>query len=228
MVDAVLLEWEGVLADTSVARRDAMTHALGAEGVHLDEHDVAECCDGMDLVSAAHAAVIRAGRNDVVLADMVALRARRVFAKRLGKGLTLKPGAHDFAERLCLGARTAVVTCASRSETEFVLRLAGLDGVVATIVAVGDQEDLASVAARFSNAMQQLARVRPVRADHVVALVSSQHGIHAARAAGVHVVAVGVEPHVAVEADGVLASIESVSLNEIARVAGIAGVEQRP
>ena len=36
MVDAVLLEWEGVLADTGVARRESLLRALADEGVLLN------------------------------------------------------------------------------------------------------------------------------------------------------------------------------------------------
>src|SRR6185369_13324043 len=72
MVDAVLLEWEGVLADTSVARREALLRALAEEGVQYE-----------------------ALETDPALADLVALRATRAFAERIGKGLVLLPGARE-------------------------------------------------------------------------------------------------------------------------------------
>ena len=116
MLDAVLLEWEGVLADTTVARREAMRRALADEGVQSD-----------------------ALGGDPALADLVALRATRAFAERIGKGLVLLPGARAFVERVQIASRVAIVTSATRAETEFMLRLAGLDGAVATIVSADDR-----------------------------------------------------------------------------------------
>jgi beta-phosphoglucomutase-like phosphatase (HAD superfamily) len=226
MVDAVLLEWEGVLADTTAARRDAMLQALREEGVHFDPVRLAECCDGLDVTSAARAAVADTGRDDVVLAELIAMRARRAFAERVSKGLTLHPGARLFAERIAIGARTAIVTSASRSETAFLLRLAGLEATTATVLTSDDTTDSAPSAALYRKAMEQLGRVRPVRPERTIALVSTPRGIRAARAAGVHTVAVHVAAHVAVDADGVLAALMTSSLDDVARAAGIETAER--
>src|SRR3954470_4388223 len=58
MVDAVLLEWEGVLADTAAARCDAMLSALREESVHFDPSNFVEYCDGLDVSAAAAAATV--------------------------------------------------------------------------------------------------------------------------------------------------------------------------
>jgi beta-phosphoglucomutase-like phosphatase (HAD superfamily) len=228
MVDAVLLEWEGVLADTAAARCDAMLSALREESVHFDPSNFVEYCDGLDVSAAAAAATASTGRPDPVLADLVAMRARRSFAERLGKGFTLLPGAAGFAERLAVGTRVAFVTSASRSETDFVLRLTNLEASIATIVTSDDILEPSPSATAYRRALQQLARVRPTRGDHVVAIVSTLRGIRAARAAGVRTIAVNVPAHVAVEADGVIGSLTSATLDDVARAAGIESVGQRP
>ena len=201
MLDAVLLEWEGVLADTTVARREAMRRALADEGV---QHDA--------LV------------GDPALADLVALRATRAFAERIGKGLVLLPGARAFVERVQIASRVAIVTSATRAETEFMLSLAGLDGAVATIVSADDMLD---GVATFERAIAQLARVRPVKRDHVVALASTSSALHAARAADVRTIAVAAPAHVALDANGALSSIDGVTVADLARLAGIATMEHR-
>jgi beta-phosphoglucomutase-like phosphatase (HAD superfamily) len=226
MVDAVLLEWEGVLADTAAARRDALLVALREESVHVDPDSVSECCDGCDVTSGARAALHVAGRDDPVLVELVAMRARRAFAERLGRGLTLYPGARRFTERLSLSTRVAIVTSASRSETEFLLRLAGLEASVATVVTSDDVLDGAPSSTSHRKAMEQLSRVRTVRPDRVVALVASSRGIRAARAGGVHTVAMNVPAHVAVEADGTVSSLDALTADDIARAAGIESVGQ--
>jgi len=201
MLDAVLLEWEGVLADTTVARREAMRRALADEGVQPDA-----------LV------------GDPALADLVALRATRAFAERIGKGLVLLPGARAFVERVQIASRVAIVTSATRAETEFMLSLAGLDGAVATIVSADDMLD---GVATFERAIAQLARVRPVKRDHVVALASTSSALHAARAADVRTIAVAAPAHVALDANGALSSIDGVTVADLARLAGIATMEHR-
>ncbi len=228
MVDAVLLEWEGVLADTCEARRDALLGALREEGVHFEPARFNECCAGFDVTTAAQIALREAGRDDVVLAELIAIRARRAFAERLGKGLTLRPGAVTFAERLSISARTAIVTSASRAETDFLLRLSGLEAAVTMVVSCDDVLEGAPSATSYRKALMQLSRVRPVRSERTIALVSTAHAIRAARAAGVRCVAAGLPAHVALEADGVIGSLADVTLDDIARAAGVETAEQRP
>jgi beta-phosphoglucomutase-like phosphatase (HAD superfamily) len=201
MVDAVLLEWEGVLADTSVARREALLRALAEEGVQYE-----------------------ALETDPALADLVALRATRVFAERIGKGLVLLPGAREFVERIQLASRVAIVTSATRAETEFVLRLSGLDAAISTIVS---SDDMLEGSATYERAIAQLARVRPIKRDHIIALASASPAVRAARAAGIHTIAVGAPAHVALDADGALVAVDGITIADLARIGGIATMEHR-
>jgi beta-phosphoglucomutase-like phosphatase (HAD superfamily) len=227
MVDAVLLEWEGVLANTSSARREAMLQALREESVHFDAAQFDEVCGGLDVSAAAQAAIGVSGREDPVLAELVAMRARRAFAERLGKGLLLYPGAVAFAERISVSARTAIVTTASRSETDFFLRLANLEATISTIVTSDDTEHSVPSVGAFRKAIEQLTRVRSVRSDHVVAIVSSARGIRAAREAGIHCVAINVPAHVAVSANGMFSHLSSITIDDVARAAGIEPAERQ-
>jgi beta-phosphoglucomutase-like phosphatase (HAD superfamily) len=201
MLDAVLLEWEGVLADTSVARREALLRALADEGVQYEELEA-----------------------DPALADLVALRATRAFAERIGKGLVLLPGARAFVERVQLGSRVCIVTSATRAETEFVLRLAGLDAAVSTVVS---SDDMLEGAAAYERAIGQLARVRPIRRDHVVALASTPAALRAARATSVRTIAIGAPAHVALDADGAIATVDGITVADLARIGGITSMEHR-
>jgi beta-phosphoglucomutase-like phosphatase (HAD superfamily) len=201
MLDAVLLEWEGVLADTSVARREALLRALADEGVQYEDLEA-----------------------DPALADLVALRATRAFAERIGKGLVLLPGAREFVERVQLASRVCIVTSATRAETDFVLRLAGLDAAVSTVVS---RDDMLEGAAAYERAIGQLARVRRIRRDHVIALASTSPALRAARATGVRAIAIGAPAHVALDADGAIATVGGVTIAELARIGGIASMEHR-
>jgi beta-phosphoglucomutase-like phosphatase (HAD superfamily) len=201
MLDAVLLEWEGVLADTAIARADAMRRALAEEGVLAD-----------------------ALRSDPALADLVTLRATRAFAERIGKGLVLLPGVRAFIERIRSTSRIAIVTSATRSETEFVLRLAGFDDAITTIVSADDMLD---GAAAYERAIAHLARVRPVKREQVVALAASAPALRAARAAGVRTIAVNVPAHVALDADAALSSVDGVTVADLIRLADAGSMEHR-
>lgn len=227
MVDAVLLEWEGVLAGTFVARRDALLRALADEGVAIDETVVMTECRGRTTHAATTMLLARAGHTDPTLVELVALRATRTFAERLGKGFVLLPGARDFIERVQSSAPIGVVTCATRAETEFMLGLAGLDRAVTTIVSADDGVAPPPSSATFDRALENLARRRPVQRERVVALAPTARALRAARAAGVRAIAVCSPAHVALDADGAVESIDGLTVGDLAALSGISMLERR-
>ena len=218
MVDGVLLDWEGVLADTGQARRDSMLAALVDEGVHFDASAYDDCCLGLSVQEVAAVAV---DATDPTLLELVTLRARREFSARLSQGFTLRPGAAHLLQLVQLRAATAIVSEARRIETEFALRLAGLLDACAAIVTADEVRGEAPSATQFEIAIQHLARRRPTRNDHLVALVATRAAIRAARAAGVRTIAVGTPAHIALEADGALGSLVGVTLDDLVALAGL-------
>lgn len=188
MPDAVLLEWEGVLADTGSARRDALLRALADEGVAWNAAAYDACCGGLDVRAAAARALASAGRDDATLADIVALRANRAFTEWLASGFTLMPGVRELLDAIEHRTRLAIVTGAGRAETEIALRLSGLDRSVGIVVTADEVTELPPAPALYERALSRLARSRPVRPDRVVAVVRSPAAIAAARAAGIRTV----------------------------------------
>lgn len=203
MPDALLLDWEGCIVDTAAMRQAAAQRALQEEGL-----------------TAGDAAAI-----DDVLSGIVAARASRAFAERLGKGFLLMDGARELLEAAQVTSRVAVVTRATRSETEFVLRLAALDGVVSIIVSADDELDEWPSPAPFAAAITRLSNRREVRADHSIAIATSVDGLRSARAATVRAVALRAPAHVALEADGAVDSLRGLTLPVLARIAGIPAAE---
>ena len=226
MPDAVLLEWEGVLVDTRDARRDAILRAFADEGVDVG----VDAVDAALLGRTAHSSIVMllaaAGLADPTLGDLVSLRATRAFGERLGKGLTLRTGAHAFIERACVGAPLAVVTGSTRAETEFVLGLAGLEGTVATIVSADDALATPPAPAMLNRAMDTLSQRRALRRDRVIALSSTSLAIRAAREAGVRAIAVCAPAHVSLDADGTVQSLDGMTLSDLSTLAGISMLEQ--
>jgi len=227
MLDAVLLEWDGVLADTGAARRDALLRALADEGVPSSPAVYDACCAGLDVPSAAAAALRAAGRDDPSLAQLVALRAGRAFVDRLAQGFSLAPGAADFLAVAAHRTRVAIVTQAGRAETDVALRLAGVESAVAAVLTADDVTDPPPAPAVFTRALVHLSRLRTARASHVVAVVRALPAIRAARAAGIRALTVGAPAHVAAEADGAVDSLEGVTVDVVARLAGVAGTPVR-
>ena len=227
MVDAVLMDWEGVLADTVAARRESLLRALADEDVPFDSADYSARCEGRAVHAAAAEALRSAGRDDAVLTDLVALRATRAFAERLGKGFVLAAGARELVERLQSASRMAIVTTATRSETEFVLRLAGLEAAMSTIVSADDALASPPSPAMYERAVEQLQRLRPTHRERVVAIATSSFAVRAARAAGIRTIALGVPAHVAVDADGAVRDLEGITISDVARLAGIETAEYR-
>ena len=227
MVDAVLLEWDGVLADTGAARRDAMLRALADEGVAWGEEAYDAHCAGLDVPAAAGVAVARIRGDDPTLVDLVALRAGRIFTDRLARGVTLQPGALEFLRVAESRARLAIVSRTSRAETDLFLRVSALDGMMACVFTADDVLQPPPSSELYEQAAAHLARTRRVRREHSVALVSATPAIRAARTAGVHTLAVAAPAHVALDADGAIEDLTSLTVDEMATLVGITPSEHR-
>jgi HAD superfamily hydrolase (TIGR01509 family) len=216
MVDAALLELEGVLFDTRSLRRSSMRDALREHGLNV-EVDL-DAIDGLSTHEAATAAM-RAARvsHDDVLADLVRMTAERLFASRLSTtGVALTPGALDFVRESVAQARLVAVTRARRSEAEALLRLASLDEFISTIVTADDVVEGKPAIDGYRRAMERLDRARHVDERSVIAIEDAASGIRAARRAGIRCVAVGPLPaHVAIEADAYVESLVGQSVRTL-------------
>jgi beta-phosphoglucomutase len=226
MVDAVLLEWDGVLADTGPARREALLRALADEGVAFSAEEYDAHCAGLDVQQSARVAVSRTHDDDPALVDLVVLRAGRAFTERLAGGVTLAAGALEFLRAVEPRARLAIVSRATRAETDLFLRLSGVDGMMACVFTSDDVLQPPPAPELYDLAAAHLARTRRARREHSVALVTGTTAIRAARAAGLHVLAVGAQPHVALDADGATTDLSALTLEELAVLVGITPSER--
>jgi beta-phosphoglucomutase-like phosphatase (HAD superfamily) len=220
MADGVLLDWEGVLADTADARRDALRAALADEGIAFDEAAYARFGAGRS-VRAAVARLLGTSAADATLAELVALRAEREFAARLQHGFAIDPAAARFVELAQLRAPVVIVTAAGRAESDAALRLAGLHDSCAAIVTADDVGGDAPAPASYELALAHLGRRRVVKASRVVVLATGLPAIRAAREAELRTVAVEAPAHVALEADAAVDSLSGLTLDVIDGLLGI-------
>lgn len=213
MLDTVLFELEGVIADTGEARRDAIVAALHSGGVQLQAGDYRDLCAGLSFEDAVRAAWRQGGHPvDETAIALTAHRAERAYRAYIGKGLTLVEGARETLERLHETVRLALVTRSPRNDAMFVLSLARVEHLFTCVVAAEDGPPKPSAEPyRLALSRLQRTRARVVRGT-VVAIEDGLPGIHSARGAGLPAVVVGDVPaHVALEADGYVSSIAGLT-----------------
>ena len=198
----LLIEFEGVLAETAALRQAAIAEALAADGIALSAELLA-LAQGRALEDGIRRIREHVGApDDPTAIELGRLRAERAFATRLGKGVSLPAGLRPALEKLSAVARLALVTRASRREVEFVLQLGGLDGTFRPIVASEDAAPGKPARAPYVAAMTRVAELFPGQSLRGVGVEDSVVGVHAARAAGLLTVLVGQHPpQDAMEAD---------------------------
>ena len=216
MIDVALIEMEGVLFETTELRRASLRDALQAQRIELPVDG--ETVDGLAPRVAAQATLaFTEMEHDDVLLDLIALRAERSFSAAIAtSGAGLSAGARPFIERAAVQGRLGIVTRMARADAGLLLRLADLDGLITTIVGGDDVIDGKPSFDGYRLALSRLRRQRGEEPSSVIALEDGAPGIRAARMAGIRCVAVGsVAPHVAIEADAYVASLDGQTLRSL-------------
>lgn len=215
MADALFLELEGVIAETRPHRAAALAEALAAEGVAVLAEVAEELAGGRPVHRAVEGALRASGRTlDDVATDLAVLRAERAFESRMGRGVTLVPGALPFINRAHGRTRLAVVTRVPRAVTDLVLGLAGVEFAFEAIVTAEDVPAHAPPGSGFRLAMERMGRRRPLGTTRRAALVDGADAAAHARAAGLRSIVVGEIPtHEALEADGMVPSLDGLTID---------------
>ena len=209
MIDAVLFEFEGVIADTSATRRRALLETLREDGVALSESEYVEHCAGLPVRASLRAALaLRNFPRDETSVELLAMRTERRFAGLIGNGLSLVDGVGALIESLQGQTRLGIVSRASRADIDTTLALAQLDYAFEFIITGDDTYPPKPSPAPYVGALDRLTRRRGVKTAHVVALEDGVAGIRAAKAAGLRCAVVGALPvHLAVAADALIPSL---------------------
>lgn len=218
-IDAVLMEFDGIVADTLESRRRAFQVALADVGVSLEVDDYWEHCAGWSTATAVRSVARQyALPLDDVALDLLGFRIDRAFTLDLSKGVVLVDGARSTVERLASRCRLAVVSRLRRADVEAILNLGRMDHLFSFVVGEEDAFPHKPDPAPYHIALQRLERFRGGKGT-VVALEHGLPGIQSARAAGVPCVAAGPQPaHVALEADGYIDSVGGLDLAGLTRV----------
>ena len=221
-VPVLLVEFEGVIADTAVMRESALAGWLEAEGV---AHSPALLALGRGYSTEDAVRRMRRGAglaDDETAVELGRLRVEKSVAARASKGLNVRPGLRETLERLAACARCAIVTRASHREVDFVLSLMNLDGIFRPVIAVEDAAPPKPATEPYFTALARIEQLFPGQQLRALAVEDSVVGVRAAREAGIASVAVGaLAAHEALEAD---AWVESLADLTPARVRELTGV----
>ena len=217
MIDAVLLEFDGVIADTRAARRGALIETLAADGVPLSVSEYDEHCAAMPVRASIRSAfALRDRASDEAWVELTAVRAEQRFAELTGTGVSLVQGASELIAAAQSRTRLGIVSHASRAEIDAVLALAHLEHAFELVIAGDDAYEPKPSPAPYLGALERLSRRRPVTARNVVALEAGAIGIRAAKTAGLRCAAVGTLPvHIAVDADALIESLVGQTIASI-------------
>ena len=209
MIQAVLFEFDGVIADTRDARRRALVDTLEEDGIRISEAEYDDHCAALPVRSAVRAALVQHGdADDETAIDLATIRTDRKFRAIVESGLSLMPGARAVIEAMQGQTRLGIVSRAARHDIETVLAMAQLDYAFEFVIADDDPYPSKPSSESYVASLERLARRRRVEPRHVVALEDGIAGIRAAKGAGLRCAVVGALPvHLAVNADGMLPSL---------------------
>ncbi len=176
---AVLFDFNGTLSDDERIMCEIFQELFAQRGRPLTEAEYFA-----ELVGRSDPEVVRAwlGEDDPVLVGEKIARYR----ERVADGSTVTAGARKAVQVAAAAAEVGVVSGAARSEIEPVLGAAGIAGLVVAMVTADDVMNGKPDPEGYLLALELLG----MEAGDTVAFEDSEPGVDAARAAGIHCVAV--------------------------------------
>lgn len=192
-LQAIIFDFDGVIADSEPQHLRAFQQALGDEGITLDRADYYTRYLGFDDVG-----LVRQLAKDRGLAwsdrHVAALVARKgvVLQQLLNAGAVLFPGAADFIRQAAAAVPVAIASGALRHEIDEIVGAAGIRSLFAAIVASGDTPESKPSPAPYRLAFARLCECtgRPLDPSRTVAIEDSRWGLASARGAGLRCVGV--------------------------------------
>ena len=192
-LQAIVFDFDGVIADSEPLHLKAFQRALAEEGMTLEADEYFSRYLGYDDIG-----VFEAIARDRALAwtrrhitELVARKGMRLQALISG-GEVLFPGAPAFIRAAAAEVPIAIASGALRHEIVQILEAVALDHVFATIVASGDTPESKPSPGPYLLAFEQLQQRSAHRLDprRCVAIEDSVWGLESARQAGLRCVGV--------------------------------------
>ena len=191
-LQAIVFDFDGVIADSEPLHLRAFQQALGDIGLALDRDDYFARYLGYDDVGVFEAlSRDRAlGWTAARVAELVDLKGQKLRALMHG-GEVLFPGALAFITAAADAVPIAIASGALRHEILEILEGAGIANLFSTIVSSGDTPESKPSPAPYRLAYERLVDARgPIDPRRCVAIEDSAWGIQSAIGAGLRCVGV--------------------------------------
>jgi HAD superfamily hydrolase (TIGR01509 family) len=215
MLDAVIFDFDGVLADSEPLHLRVYQEVLAEQGLSLDGPTYYDTYLGYDDVAAFRRMSETMGlRVDGGRLEQLVTRKTAIFQAMARNGDVLFPGAATCLRAMAAACPIAVASGALRHEIELILGAAGLLDLVPVIVAAGETPRGKPAPDPFALALERLAAhvARPLRPRRSVGIEDSHWGLESARGAGLVTVALTTSyPAGSLAADLVLSGIDQVT-----------------
>ena len=193
MPDAVIFDFDGVLANSEPLHLQVYQELLGAEGIAFTATEYYERYLGFDDVGVFEALARDKGLRigDGRLDELIA-RKTSIFQALVARNSVLFPGAADCVRAVAAVCPIAIASGALRHEIEQILAGAGLSDAFPVIVAAGETPVSKPAADPYVKALTLLQsrcqqRLAPSRS---IAIEDSQWGLLSARRAGLRTLGV--------------------------------------
>lgn len=192
-LQAIVFDFDGVIADSEPLHLKAYQQALAQDGLLLDRDEYFARYLGYDDVGMLQALARDRGLawTDRHITALVARKGTKLQALLEGDEV-LFPGAAAFVRAAAAEVPIAIASGALRHEIVQIVQAAGLGDLFTTIVASGDTPESKPSPAPYLLAFEQLQQAsgRPLDRRRCVAIEDSVWGLESARGAGLRCVGV--------------------------------------
>ena len=188
---AIIFDFDGVLADTEPLHLRAYQTILGAQGIHLSREEYYAKYLGFDDAGLFQA--LADDRDlDVTNTQMEQWIAEKtkVITDLLQSDSVLFPGAVSCVRTLAPLAPMGIASGALEPEIAIVLNASGLSGSFKVIASASDGVRGKPAPDLYLLALAKLRRFTPIQPDGAVAIEDSVWGLEAARAAGLKTIGI--------------------------------------
>ena len=193
VLQAIVLDFDGVIADSEPLHLRAFQQTLAEDGIDLSAEDYYSRYLGYDDEGLCQALAIDRAipMTDRQIAAIVAGKGVKLLALLQG-GEVLFPGAVDFIRTAASHVPLAIASGALRHEILKIVEAAGVRGLFSAIVAAGDTAESKPSPAPYVLAFQRLRQQtgRDLDPRRCVAIEDSRWGLESAHGAGLRCVGV--------------------------------------
>jgi beta-phosphoglucomutase len=222
-LQAIIFDFDGVIANSEPLHLMAFQHVLQGAGVDLTAADYYARYLGYDDEGVFHAIARDRGLkvSDADVASLVARKGDRM-EELLRSGAVLFPGAIEFIREAAAAVPIGIASGAQRHEILEIIDSAGVADLFAAVVASGDAPESKPSPAPYQLAFRRLCAVsgRPLDPRRSVAIEDSRWGLESAHGAGLRLVGVTTSypAHELVGAELIVSGLDGLTLAALDRL----------